>query len=107
MFFFNDTATTEIYPLSLHDALPIFQGGAVVATNGALLIVSSGTLNGVTVNGTLDVGRSVNGASLVVTNGLVLNGTARSEKHTSEFQSPVHLVCRLLLGETKSGLCST
>ena len=38
-------------------------------------MVSSGTLNGVTVNGTLDVGNSVNGASLTVVNGLTLNGT--------------------------------
>jgi hypothetical protein len=52
------------------------QGGTVVATNGCSLTVSSGILDGVTVDGTLDVGNTVNGASLVVTNYLVLNGTA-------------------------------
>ena len=52
-------------------------GGTIVTINGASLMVSgSGTLDGVTVNGVLDVGSSVNGTSLTVTNGLVLNGTA-------------------------------
>src|SRR3712207_9524594 len=37
-FFFNDTATTEIYTLSLHDALPIFRAGAVEAGDAALRV---------------------------------------------------------------------
>ena len=45
-------------------------------TNGTSLIAQSGTFNGVTMSGTLDVGNSVNAADLTVTNGLVLNGTA-------------------------------
>src|SRR5208282_4995491 len=45
-------------------------------TNGTSLIVQSGTFNGVTMSGTLDVGNSVNAADLTVTNGLVLDGTA-------------------------------
>ncbi len=45
-------------------------------TNGTSLIVQSGTFNGVTLGGTLDVGASINAADLTVTNGLVLNGTA-------------------------------
>ncbi|MGO9199269.1 MAG: Ig-like domain-containing protein [Limisphaerales bacterium] len=53
------------------------QGGTVTTTNGAALIVNeSGTLDGVTVAGVLDVGNTYNGANLTVTNGLVLNGTA-------------------------------
>jgi len=54
------------------------QTATVVATNGASLIVSGsgGTLNGVTVNGVLDVGNSYNNASLTVTNNLTLNGIA-------------------------------
>jgi RHS repeat-associated protein len=52
-------------------------GGSVVTSNGASLVVNSGTLDGVTMNGVLDVGNtSSNGVSLTVTNGLVLNGTA-------------------------------
>ena len=50
-------------------------GGTVVTTNGASLVVGSGTLDGVTVAGTLDVGNVVDYASLTVTNGLTLNGT--------------------------------
>jgi len=51
------------------------QGGTVVATNGLALVANGGMLDGVTVNGVLDVGNSM-GATLTVTNGLVLNGTA-------------------------------
>jgi hypothetical protein len=51
------------------------QGGTIMTSNGASFIVSSGTFDGVTVNGTLDVGNTVNGAGLSVTNGLTLSGT--------------------------------
>src|SRR5438132_6143576 len=70
-FFFNDTATTEIYTLSLHDALPIF--GAV---DHHLHHAASG--------------RGVDHALL-----------ERSEEHTSELQSHSDLVCRLLLEKKK------
>jgi len=50
--------------------------GTIAPANGASCVVNSGTLDGVTVNGVLDVGNSYNGATLTVTNGLVLNGTA-------------------------------
>lgn len=51
-------------------------GGAIAPTNGAAFIVQNGTLDGVTVDGVLDVGNSFNGALVMVTNGLTLNGTA-------------------------------
>ena len=53
-------------------------GGTVLATNGASLIIGSGgaTLNGVTLNGALDVGNYYNNVGVNITNGLVLNGTA-------------------------------
>src|SRR6266581_9781747 len=70
-FFFNDTATTEIYTLSLHDALPISRPSA------------------------RRMEPSVTSATLAS------NMTSRSEEHTSELQSPVHLVCRLLLEKKK------
>ena len=51
-------------------------GGSITATNGAALVVQSGKLDGVTVNGMLDVGNAYGGgATLTVTNGMVLNGT--------------------------------
>src|SRR3989449_6268010 len=74
-FFFNDTATTEIYTLSLHDALPICSTVmAVVAT-------------AITVERLAPAGERVARAT----------GAVRSEEHTSELQSRLHLVCRLLL----------
>src|SRR2546429_4848821 len=69
-FFFNDTATTEIYTLSLHDALPI----SLTAPTDPL------------------------GLSLLCGWVLVeIDQEMRSEEHTSELQSRLHLVCRLLL----------
>src|SRR5215467_15959773 len=76
-FFFNDTATTEIYTLSLHDALPISGGRALRAGHRHL--------------GTRGVGRHTAGAPVL----------RRSEEHTSELQSPCNLVCRLLLEKKK------
>src|SRR4051794_41342473 len=76
-FFFNDTATTEIYTLSLHDALPIWRAGAVAAP----LAVA---------------GRDPRRAARARD-----PREHRSEEHTSELQSPVHLVCRLLLEKKK------
>src|SRR5258708_33244471 len=70
-FFFNDTATTEIYTLSLHDALPIWH-------------------------------ESLRGLSAVFMRQIKHNlPNGRSEEHTSELQSPDHLVCRLLLEKKK------
>src|SRR6202041_4216152 len=68
-FFFNDTATTEIYTLSLHDALPISR--------------PLGGLN----NSRLELQHD--------------SRRERSEEHTSELQSHVNLVCRLLLEKKK------
>src|SRR6266487_7112548 len=66
-FFFNDTATTEIYTLSLHDALPICSFIRPRLSRWARMWPC----------------------------------ISRSEEHTSELQSPVHLVCRLLLEKKK------
>src|SRR2546427_5378648 len=92
-FFFNDTATTEIYTLSLHDALPISVGSAPVATvtvSPAAPSLAAGQtvqLTAVTKDlaGNLLAGRTV----------------SRSEEHTSELQSQSNLVCRLLLEKKK------
>src|SRR5438876_9464860 len=77
-FFFNDTATTEIYTLSLHDALPICRDCWFRSPKPLLARVSS---------------------CCAVTCRFGKGG--RSEEHTSELQSPVHLVCRLLLEKKK------
>src|SRR2546430_9740440 len=96
-FFFNDTATTEIYTLSLHDALPISRlPSACVATalHGA---VGNGfeEMNPVTFNQTLGCL-----SQPVMTWRLSTRGN-RSEEHTSELQSQSNLVCRLLLEKKK------
>src|SRR5256885_12092813 len=76
-FFFNDTATTEIYTLSLHDALPISFGesSSAIAASGAAPSAFSAAMY-----------------------------RSRSEEHTSELQSPCNLVCRLLLEKKKKAI---
>src|SRR2546429_7240794 len=99
LFFFNDTATTEIYTLSLHDALPISQ--AVLRSSDVPFGVDNMDL--VLVDDVLYTGRTIRAAM----NGLFDLGR-RSEEHTSELQSRLHLVCRLLLEKKKTQpSCST
>src|SRR3712207_7152625 len=89
-FFCNDTATTEIYTLSLHDALPI-------SVPGAMRLLAPARKNLSKTNG-----RSLGGMPTPVS---VIRVTtfrwARSEEHTSELQSRQYLVCRLLLEKKK------
>src|SRR5207302_8929160 len=91
VFFFIATATTEIYTLSLHDALPIF--GRVDRVVGAVDEANAQALNG-------------SAGELAVLHRLLdpfVDGDAarRSEEHTSELQSRENLVCRLLLEKKK------
>src|SRR2546430_13475200 len=79
-FFFNDTATTEIYTLSLHDALPISIGWRTLRLRQLSLLR-----------------RKFLGLALL----LVSLAGLRSEEHTSELQSQSKLVCRLLLEKKK------
>src|SRR5258708_19564497 len=76
-FFFNDTATTEIYTLSLHDALPISSRAPRPASP-------------------CPTGQPPSATACSRCRGI------RSEEHTSELQSPDHLVCRLLLEKKKT-----
>src|SRR3712207_9113600 len=86
-FFFNDTATTEIYTLSLHDALPISTSRLL---RGALEI---GERYGEEIERRFPrMIRRVSGYGLDA-----LVDPERSEEHTSELQSRQYLVCRLLL----------
>src|SRR2546426_247241 len=83
IFFFNDTATTEIYTLSLHDALPI-----------------SGTPGRRGGRRRADPPRASPAPRRAPR-------ASRSEEHTSELQSPCNLVCRLLLLKKKQTVCVT
>src|SRR5499427_11024336 len=75
-FFFNDTATTEIYTLSLHDALPILANAGIAASLLHHMMPSTAFPSAPAV-------------------------CLRSEEHTSELQSHSDLVCRLLLEKKK------
>src|SRR3712207_9379324 len=88
-FFFNDTATTEIYTLSLHDALPI-SGWAGTTTNGGA------------VRGTSILRIPCRHLRSVKLRGTPPSRYKRSEEHTSELQSRQYLVCRLLLEKKKT-----
>src|SRR5258708_40118408 len=87
-FFFNDTATTEIYTLSLHDALPI--SGAQRAARRPHHVAHLPGHRGGPDRGAGGCPRRRHRAP-----------SRRSEEHTSELQSPDHLVCRLLLEKKK------
>src|SRR5690348_18216601 len=91
-FFFNDTATTEIYTLSLHDALPIFTGGASLRHQRKRKGRSAQRES---------PAASVDHQGWFRSRVRAWPSQPRSEEHTSELQSPVHLVCRLLLEKKK------
>src|SRR3712207_9435998 len=92
IFFFNDTATTEIYTLSLHDALPIL-------TRASSHILFIGNVN----RRPTQVACSTPCHPPFVRHDVMAspNVPMRSEEHTSELQSRQYLVCRLLLEKKK------
>src|SRR5690606_41863665 len=104
--FFTDTATTEIYTLSLHDALPIStsstESESVIEIQRALipesgrLVLPLPSLGGVTAGLVAQV-RRVDGGSDWLSTDNRAQLLLRSEEHTSELQSRENLVCRLLL----------
>src|SRR5947209_18087228 len=94
-FFFNDTATTEIYTLSLHDALPILTAVGAEMVGGA-----EGLGNRLAYYSSLI--RMPQFFAVILILALI-----RSEEHTSELQSRQYLVCRLLLEKKKTYSYST
>src|SRR2546430_11581835 len=102
-FFFNDTATTEIYTLSLHDALPIYN--ICSASVGDKEATAAGSRASVLAAVADPPEASPNRGGTENTNSnriAVMRFVAfRSEEHTSELQSQSNLVCRLLLEKTK------
>src|SRR2546430_5788681 len=92
-FFFNDTATTEIYTLSLHDALPIWEHERDDTRGDADESLEEQRPPRLVVAAASDGGDDVEDA---------LDERIRSEEHTSELQSQSNLVCRLLLEKKKN-----
>src|SRR5260370_30179304 len=99
-FFFNDTATTEIYTLSLHDALPISHLGPCPGHSTG----DDRATDPVRADRLSDPGR-VPARLTSVHEGTEVN--RRSEEHTSELQSHLNLVCRLLLEKKKRRTAQT
>src|SRR3712207_8891392 len=98
--FFNDTATTEIYTLSLHDALPISKTVATprscrAATRWSAPVAATVRWGLIALLGSGDVGSMLSDAGRAAR-------PDRSEEHTSELQSRQYLVCRLLLEKKKT-----
>src|SRR3712207_8002459 len=93
-FFFNDTATTEIYTLSLHDALPISRSPRRAC--GPRRSPRAGLRSSCPIRGErlARLGRRSRSSCRG-------SGSRRSEEHTSELQSRQYLVCRLLLEKKK------
>src|SRR2546427_7633932 len=85
IFFFNDTATTEIYTLSLHDALPICVSSWAAPVSCSPPVTT----------------RQSGGGSRRTAWRASSSDASRSEEHTSELQSQSNLVCRLLLEKKK------
>src|SRR3712207_8954029 len=96
MFFFNDTATTEIYTLSLHDALPI-SVSAPAANSPPASAPESQHLAEIETTNTVNVAKAARMVRAIEEAPGQENAAARSEEHTSELQSRQYLVCRLLL----------
>src|SRR3712207_8940767 len=95
--FFNDTATTEIYTLSLHDALPIYPARSRMETRRRVAYeLSFATLDAA------DACQRARGKGGDY-GGVCRSHRKRSEEHTSELQSRQYLVCRLLLEKKKLG----
>src|SRR2546423_5920898 len=87
-FFFNDTATTEIYTLSLHDALPISDPSEPAVTTSRSFGLSRAS--------------SIRRPCESTCTRRRVRTSQRSEEHTSELQSLAYLVCRLLLEKKNS-----
>src|SRR5437764_9103217 len=95
LFIFNDTPPTQIYTLSLHDALPIYH------PTGKRLSCSGSD------SGTAIFSAAKTTGNIIRTDSRKIYLDHRSEEHTSELQSPMYLVCRLLLEKKKKNNIKT
>src|SRR5258708_10615568 len=96
---FDDTAPTEIYTLSLHDAPPIYWPLALTSMTSNS---SSGTGVESPRSGSIRMTPIIFSSDWPLRASRMVERRMRSEEHTSELQSPDHLVCRLLLEKKKT-----
>src|SRR5687768_18280936 len=102
LFLFQDTATTDIYTLSLHDALPICTAQYDARLNDWIVLEGLRAMKPAPQSeGDQRVQGNLNQLNRV-TGQLDTTESLRSEEHTSELQSRLHLVCRLLLEKKKT-----
>src|SRR5690606_40523867 len=104
LYFVNHTATTELYTLSLHDALPILATGSTLNRGRGAAPVAPGAAPDVVASPDLPISTSTEDALAEVeslASSARLEERERSEEHTSELQSRENLVCRLLLEKKK------
>src|SRR3712207_7492127 len=102
-FFFNDTATTEIYTLSLHDALPIYSKSGCPPSCNTTTTLPSKSIARPSKKSPVWCSRPPHGKP---GHRAPARRTPRSEEHTSELQSRQYLVCRLLLEKKKNYTCT-
>src|SRR5690606_41449799 len=96
----EESASSEIYTLSLHDALPIYSGAAKTYTGKVIADFAVKALGPASTAGSLSGGnlqKYIMGREILQKPGVLV----RSEEHTSELQSRENLVCRLLLEKKK------
>src|SRR5256885_8916367 len=106
-FFFNDTATTEIYTLSLHDALPIYYDALRPSATRYLARPTMLPAYDWARTRAFSLPTDQHGWIRINLRGRERAGIVlRSEEHTSELQSPCNLVCRLLLEKKKKSTYS-
>src|SRR2546430_3594313 len=92
IFFFNDTATTEIYTLSLHDALPISSAWRPTPLKAVARLACTAALEGCSC-----AADPMSRRACCASPRAAMARPMRSEEHTSELQSQSNIVCRLLL----------
>src|SRR5437763_12163665 len=96
IFFFNDLSTTVIYTLSLHDALPIFD-----IIKSPIYIRKGGVIGRFLWTEAHRRSETIFSLLRMIGFQSIPSALGRSEEHTSELQSPMYLVCRLLLEKKK------
>src|SRR5205814_8834899 len=106
-FFYTSSTTTNIYTLSLHDALPIFFSFSGISVTNASVVSNRPVMDAAFCSAlcVTFVGSTMPAFTKSVKANIV--DPTRSEEHTSELQSLRHLVCRLLLEKKKKTAVTT